>query len=208
MTDRQKNLLTLALCVAALVVLGARFLRQPSAPAVETPVAKAVQVPIDLRSLADPQAVTFDTEPPDLHGSPVLAVFVLHSEACTACLNEVDEYLELIRALESSGVRPMGLLFERDPRRARHFLKVSGLPIPIGYGYSEPLAQLLGKFDGQPAFQQIAFIRVADQTLFYRILLPSSVTEPELKQSILERMLAARGGRRALHVNDRKGVVS
>lgn len=193
MTDRQKNLLTVALCAATLVVLGARFLRQPSAPAVEAPVAKAVQVPIDLRLLADPQAVTFDTKPPDLHGSPVLAVLVLHSQACTACLNEVDEYLALIRGLESSGVRPVGLVFERDPRRARHFLKVSGLPIPVGHGYSELLARLLGEFDGQPALQQIAFIRVADQTLFYRILLPNSPTERDYKQSLLERMLAARG---------------
>ena len=200
LTDRQKNLLTVAFCAATLVVLGARFLRQPSTPAAEAeaPVAKAVQVPIDLRLLADPRAVTFDTEPPDLRATPVLAVLVLHSQACTACLNEVDEYLELIRGLAFNGVRPVGVLFERDPRRARHFLKVSGLPIPMGYGYSEPLAQLLGKFDGQPALQQIAFIRVADQTLFYRILIPNSPTERDFKQSVLERMLASRGGTGAL----------
>lgn len=203
MTDRQKNLLTVAFCAATLVVLGARFLRQPSVPAVEAEaseasVAKAVQAPIDLRLLADPRAVTFDTEPPDLHATPVLAVLVLHSQACTACLNEVDEYLDLIRGLAFNGVRAVGVLFERDPRRARHFLKVSGLPIPFGHGYSEPLAQVLGKFDGQPALQQIAFIRVADQTVFYRILIPNSATERDFKQSVLERMLAARGGTGAL----------
>lgn len=193
MTDRQKNLLTVALCAAALVVLGVRFLKQPPAPPVDAPVTKAVQIPIDLRSLADPQAVTFETETPDLHGSPVLAVFVLHAEVCTACLNEADEYLELIRALEPSGIRPVGVLFERDPRRARHFLKASGLSMPIGHGYSERLVRLLGRFNGQPALQQIAFIRVADQTLFYRILIPNTMTDPDFKQSALERMLAARG---------------
>jgi hypothetical protein len=196
MTDRTKNVLSLILVVASVVLLGSAYLyyRRPVEP--PPPLGAAAEDPVTVEEILSPFAFTFELGVPAADGADVLALFLLKSTVCPPCLNEVQDYVELIDRLNRQGadVLPVALVFEPDPERAARFLRAAALPIPAGYGDPPELAARLGRREGAtvPVLQQLVLVDTDREVVFHRIALLNTVTPVEMKVELLDRAFESR----------------
>lgn len=206
-SDRQKDGLAVLLCVAGLAVLGSIWSR--SHPTQERPrLDQAVRQHFDTRALLSSQGFTFEGRSPALPSHGLLALFVLHGRVCSPCLNEAAEYAELLEEVRGVEVRALALVVHEDPLQALRFIKVSGLPMPAGFGKPAVLARLLGEAGRREEWMsipQLVFVQRPEDLLFYQVPLLNTTTDVEDKREVLERMLSAAGAqaRPALHHNRR-----
>ena len=192
MTLKRTDLIALLLLVAGLGLLATTFFARPAPPDSGPPLSEALRLDVDTDRLLALPGFTLTAAAPG--EASILAVFALHAKVCPPCLNEIQEYAELLQLLDQDGaeIESLALVFEADPDRAERFLEISGLQLSAAYGHSEELAELLGSFDRSKPMQQIVFVDLERERLFYRVLLLNQTTTPELKRDLLEQMLAAR----------------
>ena len=194
MSDRQKDLLTLFMVALALVLGVTTTLRWLQPAEAHGTLPEIDRTPLEVETLLAPGTVTFDRPPPSTEDLDVLAVFVLNGKVCPPCLSEAADYPPLLADLHAEGltVRPLALLFEEDAARARRFVGAAELPMPMGWGAAPRLAETLGRTESGPVLQQIVFVDVARDLVFFRSLLPNAVTDHETKRALLRRMVEAR----------------
>lgn len=193
MSPRVKDVIAVVLVVAGLGLVTLSYLRSQRALPDPPTQGEAAHVQIDPTRLLESQDFTFIDGAPQEDGASILAAFVLHARVCPACLNELGEYTELLRDYEreSPGIRALALVLEQDDQRARRFAMAAELPLPVGHGYPEGLAQRLTTFGDGSASQQLVFIDLAQRVLFYRTPLANTLTPLDHKRSVLDDMLAA-----------------
>ncbi|MDY7091695.1 MAG: hypothetical protein SX243_01850 [Acidobacteriota bacterium] len=175
--------------VGLLIATGVKRLNRPQLP----PVDLAQSTPVEPETILSAENFTFEGPPPETSGDRLLALFVVTAKVCDPCISEMSDYLAMLDDLDLAGVplEPVALVFEHDEALARRFLGTSALPLAGAYGYPGGLVQLLGKHPKGIVLQQLVFIDTHTDTLFYRTLLPSSITPIEHKQEILGRMVEA-----------------
>ena len=191
-SGRTKDLLSLAMVVAGVVVLVLTFYRRSNVP--ELPSIEGTDsTRLEWGEVFAPDVFTFESPAARPQGDGIVALFVLNSEVCPPCLFEVSEYAEVLRETEFEGreIEPLVLVFEREPDRARRFLGTAALPLPGAWGYPEGLAAKLGRYEDRTILQQLLFVDPSTETIFYRTLIPSVVTDLESKRAMVERARSA-----------------
>lgn len=175
--------------VGLLVATGIKRLNRPQIPPVDLGEVTAVEPEAILSS----ERFTFEGPAPEASGDRLLALFVVTAKVCAPCISEMADYLDMLQDLDLGGVpaQPVALVFEHDEALARRFLGTTALPMVGGYGYPGDLVEVLGQHPKGIVLQQLVFVDTHTDTLFYRTLLPSSITPVEHKQEILGRMVEA-----------------
>jgi len=178
MSDRHKRIAAFCLIVGGLVLAAYNFLRS-TPPAVH---GQEVEEAIYLDSLWTLEASRTVPE----QEAEILALFVLKSSVCPPCVNNTLDYIELLGEITDKNIASTALFVEEDEEEVHRFMQITGLPVPYCFATEDLVPRPL-----QNSLQQLLFINVENEEIFYRLTIPGNVTSSlEYKRNVLDRVFS------------------
>lgn len=174
MSSRIKLILTVGFIIGGLLIMTYNFL-----PSKITVQGRKVNQNIKLQQLYKIKA----SEPINNNKSEILALFILKSNLCSACVNNMFDYINLLS--HKNNVRISVVFMEANSQTVQHFVKVTKLSIPYRFAERSQLPVIL-----QNAIQELMLIDMKSKKIFYRITIPSlRTTNLKYKKTVLKEAL-------------------
>lgn len=136
-----------------------------------------------------------ETEPPTLVNlgdstRKVMALYLMPAAACGNCLNEVNEYVGLLKDEYSNlGLDQIIWFHGETERYARQFAIISDFQLPTVYSVSNFLPPRLTAFKNESIDSQLIVINKADEQVLFRVQLPKGAMTPvEVKEVMLNEL--------------------
>ena len=100
-------------------------------------------------------------------------IFAHTRTVCSACINEIFEYISLIED-RNQYINHSVYLFEDDSLKAMRYLSRTNFRSNIYYGYPIRLRHVIEKFDSNRILRQLIVYNRVEKEIVYRVILPNS----------------------------------
>lgn len=123
---------------------------------------------------------------------PLMAMYLMPAAACGNCLNEVDEYIELINDKYSDLNLDQIIWFHgKTEKYTRQFAIIADFHLPTVYSLTVLLPPELTVFKNETRDSQLIVIDKTDEQVLFKILLPKGAMSPvKDKEDILDELAA------------------
>lgn len=124
---------------------------------------------------------------PELDHSKITALFIMNSNSCNQCINEIINYNLFLeeKKINDQPIQQLIILLDRNKKKTLRFIKTTEFITAVFFGYDERFTSSLQKFADETVTSQLIFVDSKRNNIFFRVnVLQGRIGSIEDKQTI------------------------